>query len=112
MPESIETPQLGGDRVSYSSRRKGPAYLLQQPWGIGIVLPYLSVFCATSNGAVHVPSGHGFHGHTFTGTPANQGTIPHSNILLAIGPAIIFRKCSRIFGSLCSNITTFCFICA
>src|ERR1700751_1851589 len=42
----------------------------------------------------------------------SQGTMPHSNILLAMGPAILFRKCSRILGSLRSIITTFCFICA
>src|SRR5579864_4197172 len=43
---------------------------------------------------------------------SDQGTMPHSNILLAIGAAILFRNCSRIFGSLFRAAIAFCFIAA
>jgi hypothetical protein len=43
---------------------------------------------------------------------AAYGIRPHSNILFAIGAATLFRNCSRIFGSLFSSPTTFCFVAA
>ena len=39
----------------------------------------------------------------------DYGIMPHSNILFAMGAATLFRNCSRIFGSLFSSPTIFCF---
>ncbi len=42
----------------------------------------------------------------------DYGTMPHSNILFAMGAATLFRKYSRIFGSFLSIPTTFCLVAA
>jgi hypothetical protein len=43
---------------------------------------------------------------------AAYGIRPHSNMLFATGAASLFRNCSRIFGSLFSTTTAFCFVAA